>query len=47
MKPLGCLGCLRVFCLTGGLMAVYIPLNANDDLDAIDDMLAAIGEPQS
>ena len=26
-------------------MAQYIPLNANDDLDAINDMLAAIGEP--
>lgn len=26
-------------------MSVYIPLNANDDLEAINDMLAAIGEP--
>lgn len=26
-------------------MTQYIPLNTNDDLDAINDMLAAIGEP--
>lgn len=26
-------------------MGPYIPLNTNDDLDAINDMLAAIGEP--
>ncbi|UZT49966.1 tail fiber protein / tail tubular protein A [Enterobacter phage 01_vB_Eclo_IJM] len=36
---------LRGFLLNRRTHGSLYPLNANDDLDAINDMLAAIGEP--